>query len=114
GQLDRAELQLLFVLFVEPCVQARGLGLLVAAGRRLDGRAGGTGGRGVGGRLLAGHQAERQREREGDGEGTAGERGAHDLLSRTVVGALWAATRAAAKADGHGPARRRQRVRGRA
>src|SRR3546814_7226843 len=73
GQLDRAELQLILVLLVEPGVQARCFGLLVAGG------GGGSGsGVGVGGRLLAGDQGERQSERQGDGEGIAGERGAHD------------------------------------
>src|SRR3546814_1087135 len=60
---------------VEPGVQARGFGLLVAGG---GGGSGGGSGVGVGGRLLAGDQGERQSERQGDGEGIAGERGAHD------------------------------------
>src|SRR3546814_7958380 len=85
GQLDRAELQLLLVLLVEPGGQARWCGLLVAGG------GGGSGsGVGVGGRLLAGDQGERQSERQGDGEGIAGERGAHDRTlpdsCRRIVG----------------------------
>src|SRR3546814_12056744 len=96
GQRDRAELQLLLVLLVEPGVQARGCGLLVAGG---GGGSGGGSGVGVGGRLLAGDQGERQSERQGDGEGIAGERGAHDCTlpdsCRRIVGC---------KADG-GPGR---------
>src|SRR3546814_19664414 len=85
GQLDRAELQLILVLLVEPGVQARCFGLLVAGG------GGGSGsGVGVGGRLLAGDQGERQSERQGDGEGIAGEGGAHERTlpdsCRRIVG----------------------------
>src|SRR3546814_20068307 len=60
---------------VEPGVQARGFGLLVAGG---GGGSGGGSGVGVGGRLIAGDPGDRQSERQGDGEGIAGERGAHD------------------------------------
>src|SRR3546814_5546324 len=71
----------------EPGVQARGFGLLVAGG---GGGSGGGSGVGVGGRLLAGDQGERQSERQGDGEGIAGERGAHDWTlpdsCRRIVG----------------------------
>src|SRR3546814_12061970 len=60
---------------------------LVAGGG--GGRGGGSG-VGAGGRVLAGDQGERQSERQGDGEGIAGERGAHDWTlpdsCRRIVG----------------------------
>src|SRR3546814_11870227 len=61
GQLDRAELQLLLVLPVEPGVQARRFGLLVAGG---GGGSGSGSGVGVGGRLLA-RSEERRFGKEG-------------------------------------------------
>ena len=64
GQLDRAELQLLFVFFLEPRIEARGLGLDLFGGGRSGGR--GRGRRGVGGGFRAGSHA--KAEAEGDGK----------------------------------------------